>query len=94
MQIIVDADVLSASINGGRGVTATTDDQMMGFGPIALYAGGSGEVRFRDIGYKDLNPKFEPKEEVSPHFRMQRISDFYYGWCAAAGDIIAMACST
>jgi hypothetical protein len=34
-----------------------------------------------------LNPKFEPKEEVSPHFRMQRINDFYYGWCAAAADI-------
>jgi hypothetical protein len=87
VQIILDADVLSISINGARGVSATTDDAMMGYGPLALHAGGAGEVQFKNVGYKDLNPKFEPKEEVSPHFRMQRLSDFYYGWCAAAADI-------
>jgi hypothetical protein len=87
VQIILDADVLSASVNGGRGVTGTSDDQMMGFGPLALYAGGAGEIHFKEIAYKDLNPKFEPAEAVSPHFRMQRINDFYYGWCAAAADI-------
>jgi hypothetical protein len=87
VQIILDADVLAASVNQGRGAGGTTNDRMMGFGPLALYAGGAGEVRFKDVSYKDLNPKFEPKEEVSPHFRMQRINDFYYGWCAAAADI-------
>lgn len=86
-QIILDADVLSLSINGRGAGSATTTDRMMGFGPIALYAGGSGEVRFKDVSYKDLNSKIEPKETVSPNFRMQRISDFYYGWCAAAADI-------
>jgi len=86
-QIILDADVLSASINQGRGMTGTTNDRTMGYGQIALYAGGSGEVRFKEVAYKDLNVKFEPKEEVSSRFKMQRISDFYYGWCAAAGDI-------
>ncbi len=87
VQIILDADVLSLTVNQGRGTSGTTNDRMMGFGPLALYAGGSGEVQFKDIAYKDLNPKFEPTEAVSPHFRMQRISDFYYGWCAAAADI-------
>ncbi len=88
MQVILDADVLASTVNGGRGgPSGTTNDQMMGFGPLALYAGGTGEIRFKDIAYKDLNPKFEPKEAVSPHFQMQRISDFYYGWCAAAADI-------
>jgi hypothetical protein len=87
VQIILDADVLSMSLNQGRGGSGTTGDRAMGFGPLALYAGGSGEVQFKEVAYKDLNPKIEPKEEVSPHFRMQRISDFYYGWCAAAADI-------
>ncbi len=88
VQIILDADVLGLTVNSGRGgAGATTNDKMMGFGPVALYAGGSGEVRFKDISYKDLNPKFEPKEEVSANFRMQRISDFYYGWSAAVADI-------
>jgi hypothetical protein len=88
VQIILDADILGLTLNNGRGgAGATTNDRMMGFGSIALYAGGSGEVRFKEISYKDLNPKFEPKETVSPNFRMQRISDFYYAWCAAAADI-------
>lgn len=87
VQIILDADVLSSSLNRGRGASGTTNDRMMGFGPLALYAGGSSEVHFKDVSYKDLNPKFEPKEAVSAHFQMQRISDFYYGWCAAAADI-------
>ncbi len=87
VQIILDADVLSVAINQGRGMSGSTSDRSMGFGPIALHAGGSGEAHFREVAYKDLNAKFEPEEQVSPHFKMQRISDFYYGWCAAAGDI-------
>lgn len=87
VQIILDADVLAMSLNQGRAGGGMTNDRTMGFGPLALYAGGEGAVEFKDLAYKDLNPKFEPKEEVSPHFQMQRISDFYYGWCAAAADI-------
>jgi hypothetical protein len=88
VQIILDADLIGLTLNTGRGgMAAATNDKMMGFGPIALYAGGSGEIRFKEVSYKDLNPKSEPKEAVSPNFQAQRISDFYYGWCAAAGDI-------
>jgi hypothetical protein len=88
IQIILDADLIGATLNSGRGgANGVTSDQMMGYGPLALWAGGTGEIRFKDIAYKDLNPKFEPEEKVSPHFRMQRISDFYYAWCAAAADI-------
>ncbi len=87
MQIILDADVLGISIDGRNAGSASTNDRMMGFGPIALHSAGEGEVRFREVSYKDLNPKVDPKEIVSANFRMQRISDFYYGWCAAAADI-------
>jgi hypothetical protein len=84
----LDADLIGAALNSGRGgANGVTTDQMMGYGPLALWAGGSGEVRFKEIAYKDLNPKSEPEEKVSSHFRMQRISDFYYAWCAAAADI-------
>jgi hypothetical protein len=57
------------------------------YGPIAIYAGGSGEVHFKDVAYKDLMHKSEPVEKQSSHFRMQRISDFYYAWCTAVADI-------
>jgi hypothetical protein len=88
VQLILDCDILGLTFNGARGgPSATTNDKMMGFGSLALYIGGSGEVRFKDLSYKDLNPKFEPAETVSGNFRMQRISDFYYAWCAAAADI-------
>jgi len=87
VQILLDADVLSVQLNGRGAFSASTNDRMMGFGPIALYAGGDGEIRFNEVSYKDLNRKTEPKETVSKNFQMQRISDFYYAWCAAVADI-------
>ena len=87
VQVILDADVLSVQIDGRGAFSASTNDRMMGFGPIALYAGGDGEIRFREVSYKDLNRKTDPKEIVSKNFQMQRISDFYYAWCAAVADI-------
>jgi hypothetical protein len=94
VQVILDADILRPSLNaagasggGSTGIEGgATDDQMSGFGPVALYVGGAGEVRFKDVSFKDLQPKKEPAELVSSNFRMQRISDFYYGWSAAAAD--------
>ncbi len=57
------------------------------FGPIALYAGGTGEVRFRDVSYKDVSLKRSVKEETSPWFRMQRLTPFQYSWAQAAADV-------
>lgn len=64
-----------------------TDDNMAGYGPVALYAGGSGEVRFKDVAFKDLNRRTEPVEQVSSHFKMERISDYYYAWGAGVADV-------
>jgi hypothetical protein len=88
VQVIVDTDMVSITLNG-RSVpaNAATNDRMMGFGPIALHAAGSGEIRFKEISAKDLNVKREPAEKVSQHFRMQRLNDFFYSWGATAGDI-------
>ena len=49
--------------------------------------GGAGEVRFKDVAYKDLGVKFLPPEQLSSNFRMQTLNDFYYSWSAAAADI-------
>jgi hypothetical protein len=87
VQVILDADLVTVSVNGRRsGLTVITFDRMMGFGPIALHSSGKGEVRFKDLATKDLNRKVEPKEYVSENFRIQRLSDFYFGWCAAVAD--------
>ncbi len=94
VQVILDADIIRPSLNemgssggGSTGIAGgATGDQSSGFGPVALYVGGTAEVRFKDVAFKDLRIKEEPAEQVSSNFRMQRISDFYYGWSAAAAD--------
>lgn len=62
-------------------------DDASGYGPIALYVGGTDEVQFKDVCYKDLRlAKIEP-EKVSSNFRMQRLDEFWYSWGAAVADI-------
>jgi hypothetical protein len=87
LDVILDMDLLWVGLNGRRGGNLATEDRLMGYGPVALYAGGAGEVRFKDISFKDLNRKTEPAEKVSSHFRMQRLNDFLYSWGATAGDV-------
>jgi hypothetical protein len=88
MQVIVDSDMVWTTLNGRRGFGNTaTNDHMMGYGPVALYVGGSGNVKFREISSKDLIVKHEPTETVSSHFKIQRLSDFYYSWGVTVGDI-------
>jgi len=87
LDVIVDTDMVWTGINGRRGPNSATNDRMMGYGPVALHVAGAGEVRFRDVALKDLNRKTEPAAQVSSHFRMQQLSDFFYSWGATAGDI-------
>jgi hypothetical protein len=87
LDIIVDADMVTPSLNGRRGTNSATTDRTMGYGPIALHVAGTGEIRFRDVAVKDLNRKTEPAAQVSSHFRMQQLNDFFYSWGATAGDI-------
>ncbi len=95
IEIILDANIVRSFFNDGNssssptthGLGGVADEAFGRFGPVALYAGGAGEVRFKDVSYKDLNSKVLPKEKVSPNFTMQRIDDFYYAWSAAAADV-------
>jgi len=87
LDVIVDTDMVWTTLNGRRGLNSATSDHMMGYGPIALHAAGTGEVRFRDVALKDLNRKTEPAAQVSSHFRMQQLNDFFYSWGASAGDV-------
>jgi hypothetical protein len=79
-----DANILRVTQNysGQSGGVADSD----GYGPIAFYVGGSGEVQFKDIAYKDLNIHYRDPETTSPNFRKQTLNDFYYSWGAAAAD--------
>ncbi len=88
IELILDANIIRPFLNegGSGGAGGVAEESFGSFGPIALYVGGSGEVRFKDVSYKDLGVKTLPQEKTSNHFRMQRIDDFYYAWSAAAAD--------
>src|SRR5262249_30232036 len=84
VQVIIDADIIRGALNGRGGLGAgVTEDESAGFGSIALYAGGTGEVRFKDLGWKDLGVKDAPPEKTSSNFRMQRLDEYYYSWGVA-----------
>jgi hypothetical protein len=84
VELILDANIVRKILNDGREVGAVSDDD--GYGPIALYVGGSGEARFKGIAYKDLTLKDRQPEETSSRFRKQKLNDFYYSFAAASAD--------
>ena len=75
----------SSTVVGAGGGAADEDAGL--FGPVALFAGGEGEVRFRDVSYKDLGVKRFPNKQISSNFRMLRLTPFYYSFSAAAADM-------
>jgi Domain of Unknown Function (DUF1080)/FG-GAP-like repeat len=87
IDIVLDANILRPIVNGRPTGGGAADEEAGKFGPVALYVGGTGEVRFRDVGYKDLGLKRFAKEQLSPNFRMQRLTPYYYSFSAAAADI-------
>jgi hypothetical protein len=89
LEIIVDATQTKVLLNEGpiAALSGAAVPDAGNYGPIALYVGGSGEVQYKDISFKDLNINIIPKEYVSPNYHMQRLSDLYYSWSAAVGDI-------
>jgi hypothetical protein len=83
VEVFLDANIIRTFLNNGHEIGAVSEE---GYGPIAFYAGGSGEVRFRSVALADIGLKVREPEEVSKDFRKQRLSDFYYGWGSAAAD--------
>ncbi|HTZ56891.1 MAG TPA: FG-GAP-like repeat-containing protein [Acidobacteriaceae bacterium] len=83
VEILFDANIVRTFLNDGREHGAVGDE---GYGPIALYAGGAGEVRFKDLAYKDLGLKVRLPDEISRNFRKQQLCDFFYSWSSGAAD--------
>jgi hypothetical protein len=83
IEFMFDANIVRAVINNGREAGGVTDE---GYGPFALYVGGAGEVRFKNVAYTDLGLKVRIPDKTSNDFRRQQISDFYYSMTAAAAD--------
>ncbi len=90
LEVEVDANILRGWLNGGPepgAANGAADEENGRYGPVVLYVGGVGEVRFRELGIKDLGKRVTPTETVSPRFKMLRLSNFSYAWSASAADI-------
>jgi hypothetical protein len=87
-ELVLDANILRAFLNDAGGISGGVADEEFGrFGAIALYAGGTGDVRFKEVSIKDLQPRIAMPEEVSRRFRMQALNEFYYSWGPSIADI-------
>jgi Domain of Unknown Function (DUF1080) len=87
IEVVLDANILRAFLNDAGGIGDSVAEPEYGaYGPFALYVGGTGEVRFKDVSYKDLQPRVAQPEQVSSKFRMQTLNEFYYSWGPAVAD--------
>ena len=84
VEIFLDANIVRALLNNGREVGAVGETD--GYGPVAVYVGGTGAVHFRGLAVGDMGLKVREAEKVSDDFRKQQLSDFYYSWDSAAAD--------
>src|SRR6202022_1359286 len=87
IDVVLDANILRPIVNGRPTGGGAADEDAGKFGPVALYVGGTREGPFPDVGCKDLGVKRFAKEQLSPNFRMQRLTPYYYAFSAAAADI-------
>jgi hypothetical protein len=86
LDVVIDANIMRPWVNTSANGGGAADDDLGKFGPIAIYVGGSGEVRFRDVSYRDLSLKRVVKEELSSNYRMLRLTPFYYSFASGAAD--------
>lgn len=82
-EMFMDANVLRTVVNDGREHGAVSKGN---YGSVAFFVGGTGEVHFRNVGYRDLSAKVHQAEETSPNFRKQVLSEFFYSFTAASAD--------
>lgn len=84
IEYFFDANMIRGILNYGRETGGVGDET--GYGPIALYVGGTGPVSFRNLAYANLNQHVYAAEVTGTGFSKQRLSDFYYSWGAGAAD--------
>jgi hypothetical protein len=86
IQVIYDANIVRPELNFTNEMGPAITDDMVGYGTVALFVGGTSTVRFRDVSFKDLAVRVIPPERISSRFRVQQLEEFAYGWGAATAD--------
>jgi hypothetical protein len=74
-EMFMDANVVRTFLNDGREHGAASEQE---YGQFALYPGGTIEVRFRNVEYKDFAAKYRESDRPSPNFCKQALAEFFY----------------
>ena len=83
--VIADVNTLRRLL--GQSVASSQAVDMSAYGAVALYAGGTGEVRYRDVSYQDVGLKRFAVEQTSANFTARRINPYFYAFSVAAADM-------
>jgi len=71
---------------GGPAQGAIPESDADSYGQIGVYVGGTGEIRVKDLMYKDLLARNWGPVETGKNFKTIAVDPHYYSWTAAAGD--------
>jgi hypothetical protein len=66
LEILLDANIVRPFLNDSPIATGAADDAVGRYGPVALYIGGAGEVRYKDLATSDPSQTL-PLERISPN---------------------------
>ena len=70
VEFVLDADILRTFLNdaGGIGDSVAEPEYRLPFGPFALFVGGTGEVRFKDVSTEESSSRASrrPRAGVDP----------------------------
>ena len=84
-----------ASVRSTFGGNAAVDEaNVAGYGSVALFVGGTGEVRYRDVAWKDLNGSSNPRRRSPRGSRCSRSAASTMDGGARPATSIVMARST
>jgi hypothetical protein len=83
LSIAITAELVRPSVGPLGPLTDPTTPE---YGRIALHVGGTGELRYKDVSWRDINGVTRPKEQLSSRFTLHRVSEQYDGWSAAVAD--------
>jgi hypothetical protein len=64
IEIFLDVNVIRTFLNDGSEIGGATEE-VSNFGLLALHIGSTGEVRFKEIGLKDISLKIMPKQDAA-----------------------------
>jgi hypothetical protein len=85
VELIAADNALNGTVNDGALAGGVLNPD--GYGAVAIHVGKGTKIELDGFALKDVNAETQPHDYTSSHFTKLQVSDFYYGWSAAAADV-------